>query len=153
MMINYLPLDAITPNDFIPIFNKSSIRQHLIEHAPFDAQSIKTWVREKRHIDTQDGCLVRAVSVNNCLVGWCGIQRAECGFELAIVLDTSHWGLGRYVFKFLLSRAEQLGHQVVYLHLLHTRRESTFLTQRALRVFKTHMLGECFTTYEIKVGD
>lgn len=72
--------------------------------------------------------------------------------EIAIVIDESHWGIGPRVFRDVMGWASELGHEVISIHLLHTRPEYRFLQKIAKRVYTTDLLGERFTTYELAVS-
>ncbi|HDS1200790.1 TPA: N-acetyltransferase [Shewanella algae] len=149
--INFISLDKIDPEEFIPILNKVSTRKHLITHDEFDSSSARSWIDDKLNEDRSDGCIVRAIETGGSLVGWCGIQLSELGFEIAIVLDNACWGIGKDVFNSLIYWAKDYGHKVLYIHLLHTRPEYYFLRRMSQRVFQTEMLGDRFTTYELNV--
>ncbi len=149
--IQYLPLDRIAAADLLPILNKSSTRRHLIEHDVFDLNRVRDWVADKVEEDACDGCLVRAILLDETPVGWCGIQQSELGYEIAIVLDDGSWGIGKAIFKQLILWCEAFQHETVYIHLLHTRPAYNFLHRLAERTFETQMLGDTFTTYELNV--
>lgn len=151
--IQYVSFDDVDAENFIPILNKISTRKHLVAHDKFDSTSVKSWVDEKLAEDRVEGCIVRAIKLEGNLVGWCGIQLSELGFEIAIVLDDGCWGIGKSVFKSLISWSQSFGHENVYIHLLHTRPEYAFLRKASQRVFRTDMLGDRFITYELNVGD
>ncbi|CAM5195196.1 hypothetical protein RLON56S_01901 [Alishewanella longhuensis] len=91
------------------------------------------------------------MELDGLLVGWCGIQSSALGFEIAIVLDDGCWGIGKEVFKSLMTWSKGHGHKLVYIHLLHTRPEYEFLRKLSQRVLLTEMLGDRFTTYELNV--
>lgn len=149
--IAYRSFSDVAPADFLPLLNKQKNRAHLIEHAAFDADSASAWMTEKISVDTQPGCRVRAVYCNAQLAGWCGIQLQDGQYELAIVLDSDFWGLGKAVFSDMMAWAREFGHSHVYIHFLSTRPEYRFLAKMARRVFDTDMLGNRFTTYELEV--
>ncbi|BCV45872.1 MULTISPECIES: hypothetical protein [Shewanella] len=151
--INFISLDKINPEEFIPILNKVSTRNHLITHDEFDSSSVRSWIDEKLNEDKIDGCIVRAIETDGILVGWCGIQSSELGFEIAIVLDNTCWGIGKDVFNSLIYWTKDYGHKIIYIHLLHTRPEYHFLRRMSQRVFQTEMLGDRFTTYELNVDN
>ncbi len=123
-----------------------------MEHTAFTEQSAAAWLQEKRDLGARKGCWVRAVQHAGKLAGWCGIQPDAGRFELAIVLADAHWGIGPQVFRELMRQAKALGHPVVYVHLLHTRREYRFLQKRASRVFASELHGHHFITYELPTG-
>ncbi|WP_027254195.1 GNAT family N-acetyltransferase [Photobacterium halotolerans] len=151
--LQYVSLDEIEPDKFIPILNKASTRKHLVTHDEFDSDLAEKWIRDKIEIDDLEGCIVRAITVDDELVGWCGIQLSELGYEIAIVVDDRSWGIGKMVFRSLISWAHDFGHEVVYIHLLHTRPEYEFLRKISQSVFPTEMIGDRFTTYELNVVD
>ncbi len=107
--IQYVPLDEIEPERFLPILNKLSTRKHLVAHDEFDSESVKSWIDNKLNESRIDGCTVRAVELEGNLVGWCGIQSSELGFEIAIVLDDGCWGIGKVVFKSLMAWSKTMG--------------------------------------------
>jgi GNAT superfamily N-acetyltransferase len=85
-------------------------------------------------------------------VGWCGIQQEGGEYEIALVLDDRYWGLGRKIFRELMSWATELGHQTVYVHFLHTRPEYKFLRKIANSVYENEIMGNKFTTYRLSVN-
>ena len=85
------------------------------------------------------------------LAGWCGIQKDNEKFELAIVISKSYWGTGPFIFKDLLSWAKEFGHQEVLIHLLETRREYRFLKRISTITHETKIFGKKFITYHIAV--
>lgn len=70
---------------------------------------------------------------------------------MAIVLDDKFWGMGKTVFNDIMRWAKELGHDEVFIHLLHTRPEYRFLRKISKNVFETQLLGDKFTTYQIPV--
>ena len=151
--IEFTPFSCVCAEAFLPILNKEKVREHLITHPQFDLNAVKEWMQSKECVDAESGCIVRAILVNDLLVGWCGIQQENAEYELAIVLDKSVWGIGQTVFKQLMQWAQDFGHDYVYLHLLSTRPEYRFLRKRAVEVFPNKVLGQDFLTYKLAVCD
>ncbi|PCI12145.1 MAG: GNAT family N-acetyltransferase [Thiotrichales bacterium] len=147
----YVPFDEIAAADFMKLLNQQKIREHLVEHGLFDAGSIKNWVKGKIEVDRTDGCRVRGIISENTFAGWCGLQLEDGKYEIAIVLDPKHWGIGTAVFSDIMRWAKELGHDEVFIHLLHTRPEYQFLRKIAKRVFESEQLGQKFTTYHLSV--
>ncbi len=151
--IRYLPFPALPAEAFLPLMNRASTRTHLIEHAGFDASSIRSWVEEKQAVDLAPGCRVRAVEVAGALAGWCGIQEQGDQYEIAIVLDQHYWGIGQAVFREVMDWGRALGHSRLFIHLLHTRRPYRFLRSMAVRVYQSEWQGNRFTSYELRVPE
>lgn len=149
--IQFKPLCDVDLNELSNILNKQKIRIHLMEHDQFDTESITAWVTEKKRIDQQPGCRVRAVFIDEKLAGWCGIQPDEDGYELAIVIDDQYWGAGLLVFKHVMQWAKKMGHGRVLIHLLETRKSYKFLNKKAVQTFTTNMSGHDFVTYVLAV--
>ena len=149
--IRYARLTDVDPRDFLPLLNSPKTREHLVDHPPFDAVTVTAWMEEKLSADAIPGCRIRAVLVNGRLGGWCGIQRDVNGHEIAIVLGDGFRGPGRTVFRDVMGWAAELGHREIFVHLLHTRRESGFLRSRATKVYRSDFLGSRFTTYRLPV--
>ncbi|MDQ8205521.1 hypothetical protein [Pelagicoccus sp. SDUM812003] len=147
----YRRFDEVDPAAFIALLNRAKIREHLVQHDPFDATSINIWIQEKLDVDATAGCRVRAITYQDALVGWCGIQANGDDFELAIVIDEQHWGIGKRVFQKLMLWARALGHSEVLIHFLHTRPEYRFLRRVASKVFESEWLGRTFTSYQLRV--
>ena len=147
----YVKLDDVNPDELKILLNKQKVREHLIEHDMFDSNTIKVWVKQKKTMDHTKACRVRGITSHDSLVGWCGIQLEEGKYELAIVLDDKYWGMGRRVFKDVMPWAKELGHDEVFIHLLHTRPEYRFLRKIAKNVIETEYLGDKFTTYLLSV--
>lgn len=133
------------------VLNKKKIREHLVEHDLFNSSSIRKWINGKIEVDRESGCRIRGIISGDSIAGWCGIQLENGKYEIAIVLDPKHWGIGINVFKDLMSWAKALGHESVVVHLHHTRPEYKFLKRIAKKVVKTEQLGEEFTTYHLSV--
>jgi len=149
--IEYVKLSDIDPDDFLPLLNNPKIREHLIKHELFDSDSVNAWAKAKIQVDSINGCRVRAIILNKKLVGWCGIQLEDEKYEIAIVIDDIYWGLGKKVFYELIRWAKTLGHNEIYIHLLHTRPEYKFLRKISTQVYENKLLGNKFTTYQLEV--
>ncbi|OUS31096.1 GNAT family N-acetyltransferase [Gammaproteobacteria bacterium 45_16_T64] len=149
--INYVKFCDINPDDFLPILNKEQVRNHLVHHPLFDSTSIHAWVEDKINCNQMEGCRVRAVYSCDTLAGWCGIQKDNEGYEIAIVISESFWGIGSLIFKELMGWAKELGHKEVVIHLLETRPIYKFLKKNSLKTHSTKMLGRKFVTYHISV--
>ncbi len=152
MKLLYVKLEEADPDDLMMLLNKEKIRAHLVEHELFDSRTIRKWIKEKNEMDRTSGCRVRGIMSGTSLAGWCGIQLDNGKYEMAIVLDAKHWGIGIKVFNDLMCWAKELGHDEVFVHLRHTRPEYKFLKKLANKVYKSEQLGEEFTTYEMSVA-
>ena len=122
----YEKINDINPDDFISVLNDEKIRNHLVAHDFFDSVTIREWVKEKTKHDNMSGCRIRAIIVDSKLAGWCGIQKDNENYEIAMVISKKYWGLGTLVFRDLRSWAKELGHNEVTVHLLETRPEYRF---------------------------
>ena len=131
--------------------NKQRNREHLVAHDIFDIDQVQAWMRDKIAVDASKGCRVRGVYVEDKLIGWCGLQFEKGQYEVAIVIDEQYWGIGKAIFTEVLGWAKALNHQVVCIHLLHTRPEYRFLKKMSKRVYTSELLGSKFTTYELQV--
>jgi hypothetical protein len=145
--MKFIPFDGVSAEDFLPLLNDETLRKHLIDHPTFDAAGVRAWMDEKRRIDAQPGCRVRAVLIDGALVGWCGLQPDEEGVEIAIVIARAGWGRGLAIFNEMMGWARTMGHQEVVFHLLGTRPLYQSLARRATRVKKATLSGHAFTTY------
>lgn len=150
--IRYYPLSEADPEQLLAIMNDFHTRTHLISHPEFTLQSLSSWVSDKQEEDQQPGCRVCAVEINGELAGWCGIQRSEKDYELAIVIGQAGWGAGPRIFRDMMGWASELGHSEVIIHLLGSRRDYRFIRQLACEVYETELLGRRFTTYRLSVG-
>ncbi len=159
--IDYVKFEQIKPAEFLPLLNKSSTREHLIRHEQFDLESVKAWMQSKIEVNACEGCRARAITVDKQLAGWCGIQRGdeECEdeqcevgcYEIAVVIDDRYWGLGKFIFRDVMTWAKELGHSTILIHFLHTRPEYKFLRAMSKRVYESELMGSKFTTYELEV--
>jgi len=149
--IEYTKFSNVNPNDFIPLLNKQKIREHLIEHELFNTDSVTEWIKSKIKVDAIHGCRVRAIIVNNQLIGWCGIQLENEKYEIAIVIDDKFWGLGKNVFYDIMGWAKALGHEEILIHFLHTRPEYKFLRKISTKMYESELFGSKFTTYQLAV--
>ena len=147
--LEYIKFSEVNINDLKDLLNKQRIREHLIEHDLFDLDTVSSWIEEKIEVNNIQGCRVRGICSNNALAGWCGIQLEEGKYEIAIVLDDRFWGKGKRIFADMMGWAKELGHNEVYIHLLHTRPEYRFLRKISKNVYETELLGNKFTTYQI----
>ncbi|MFV1984819.1 MAG: N-acetyltransferase [Thiohalomonadales bacterium] len=149
--IKYVRLNEINLNYFISLLNSQKIREHLIEHELFNIDTIKDWMNSKIDTDASKGCRVRGIIYNNKLAGWCGIQFEDGKYEIAIVIDDKFWGLGKNIFHDIMCWAKELGHDEIFIHLLHTRPGYKFLQKISKNVHETELLGNKFTTYQLEV--
>lgn len=149
--LTYKPLQDVNTQALLKLMNSPKVREHLIEHPLFDEATLQQWIDAKNIEDAKPGCRVKAIMYDDVLAGWCGIQQSEGQYEIAIVVDDQHWGIGRRVFKDLLNRAKEFGHKEVYLHLLDSRPAYRFLSKRSKTVSTSELLGRTFTTYQISV--
>ncbi len=149
--IEYVELNEIRPTEFLSLLNKQTTRVHLIDHELFDADRLKKWIESKINVDSTQGCRVRAIVVNKNLAGWCGIQLEEGKYEIAVVIDGNYWGLGKSVFREIMTWAKELSHKTIFIHFLHTRPEYKFLRKMSKSVYESELRGSKFTTYELEV--
>ena len=149
--IQYFKLNEANADDFLILLNKNKVREHLIHHDSFTVDSVKAWIDAKMEIDATEGCRVRAIIQDNQLIGWCGIQPDKENYEIAIIIDDQFWGVGIQVFSDLMNWAKELGHQEVFIHLLHSRPEYNFLRKMSKNIYESEMLGSRFTTYQLQV--
>ena len=149
--VEYRALNHASSKQLLSVLNKEKVRSHLKEHEIFDEETLQAWLNDKIRVDSSPGCRVRAVVIDEQCVGWCGIQEKSGKYEIAIILDDSHWGLGRKIFRDLMDWAKDLGHQTIVIHFLHTRPDYKFLRNMAKSVYKSEILGDRFTTYMLAV--
>lgn len=150
--IEYGALNDMAAEHFVALLNQQTTRQHLIDHEPFDADSIEDWINAKLDVDAQPGCRVRSVIVDGQLAGWCAIQQDSGQYEIALVLDHSYWGLGKTVLREILEWAQELGHTTLLIHFLHTRPDYPFLRRLSRRVYESEWMGDRFLSYELEVS-
>jgi hypothetical protein len=149
--IQYVSLNNVDACDVLALMNKQKTRIHLMKYPAFDQRSIQVWIDAKVQLDTLAGCRVRAVVIDGVLAGWCAIQQEGGAYELAIILNDTHWGLGKQIFSELMRWAKEFKHDFVLIHLLETRREYKFLRRQAIEVSKSSVMGHHFLTYKLKV--
>jgi len=149
--ITYVKFDEIDLHKFLPLLNSQKIRKHLIEHDLFTVDTLTAWMGSKVDVDATAGCRVRGILCDGDLAGWCGIQFEDEKYELAIIIDDKFWGLGKKVYKDLMSWAKDLGHTEVCINFLHTRPDYKFLNKIAGTVSETELMGSKFTRYELAV--
>ncbi|NQZ32582.1 MAG: N-acetyltransferase [Oceanospirillaceae bacterium] len=150
--IEYKKFNALDPLEFMTVLNEQSIRSHLIAHGLFEESSVKEWVAGKIEVDAIAGCRVRAVYCDSQLVGWCGLQKEQAHFEVAIVISKNAWGIGSQIFREMMRWSVELRHKEVVIHLLETRPQYKFLQKISTRSYRTQMLGRQFTTYHLQVA-
>ncbi len=149
--IEYVKFNRTNPKNFLPLLNKLKIREHLMQHELFNLETTAAWMESKIAVDASNGCKVRAIKVDNQLIGWCGIQFEAGKYELAIVIDDTSWGLGIKIFHELMLWAKVIGHKEVYIHFLHTRPKYKFLQKLAKSVNESELFGSKFNTYQLVV--
>ncbi|MBJ7539007.1 GNAT family N-acetyltransferase [Marinomonas transparens] len=150
--IEYVKFSEVNPESFLPLLNKLKIREHLIQHELFDRDSAAAWMKSKVDVDASHGCKVRAINVDDQLIGWCGIQLEDAKYEIAIVIDDGSWGLGIKIFHEMMGWAKAMGHDEVYIHFLHTRPNYKFLQKMAKKTYESDILGNKFNTYLLAVN-
>lgn len=150
-MTEYVPLQSVDQSALLRLMNRDKVRSHLVDFEQFNDASLSKWIDHKIQEDARSECRIRAVKVKEALAGWCGIQHTHDEFELAIILDDAHWGIGRAIFRDMMIWARELGHKEIAIHLLDSRPEYRFLKKRAKRVVANEILGRMFTTYYLTV--
>ncbi|WP_438464180.1 N-acetyltransferase [Marinomonas sp. PE14-40] len=149
--IEYIKFDDIDQEAFLPLVNSQRVREHLMEHALFTLETLTQWMATKRALDNEVGCKARGILCDGELAGWCAIQYEESQYEIAIIIDDRHWGLGKNVFKDMMGWAREFKHEYVYIHFLHTRPEYRFLKKIAKSVQETELYGNKFISYQLAV--
>ena len=149
--IEYIKFDDIDQQAFLPLVNSNKVREHLMEHALFTPETLAQWIATKRALDNEAGCKARGILCDGKLAGWCAIQFEEGQYEIAIIIDDSHWGLGKRVFKDMMQWAREFKHKDVYIHFLNTRPEYKFLKKIAKSVHETELYGHKFLSYQLAV--
>ena len=149
--MKFIPFGEVRAEDFLPLVNDETLRKHLIDHPPFELDTVRRWMEEKMAIDALPGCRVRAVLIDGRLAGWGGVEPEEEGIEIAIVIARAGWRRGLDIFNEMMGWARSMGHQEVVFHLLGTRPLYKSLARRATRVKKTTQSGHPFTTYYFSV--
>jgi hypothetical protein len=150
-LLNYCGLEEVKEDELLALLNDERIREHLVEHDTFDKIKLRSWVEEKGELNDIEGCRIRAIKQNDMLIGWCGIQLEGNDYELAIIISSSHWGVGKRVFNDLMSWAKEIGHKEVVIHLLDSRSEYRFLRKIAKEVSVCNIMNRNFTTYRLVV--
>jgi hypothetical protein len=150
--LKYVKLSEIEPAELLPLLNKQTTRNHLIEHELFDINGVEGWIQSKLNVDAAKGCKIRAIMADKQLAGWCGIQFEEGHYEIAAIIDNNYWGMGQSVFREIMIWAKELGHTTILIHLLHTRPEYKFLRKMSKKVYQSKLMGSKFTTYELGVS-
>lgn len=150
--LSFAKLTEIDKNVMLTILNKASTRKHLIHHEQFTLDYVEQWILGKLEVDAAAGCKVRAVELDGVLAGWCGIQQEKGEYEVAIVIDDSHWGLGKRIFDEMMLWAIEMGHNTLVIHLLKTRPKYKFLEKIACKVSDSIVMGESFTSYQLDVS-
>jgi len=150
-LLKYYNIEEVNEDDLLALLNDERIREHLVEHEIFDKIKLRSWVDEKVKLNNVEGCRVRAIEQNDMLIGWCGIQLEGKDYELAIIIGSSHWGVGKRVFNDLMSWAKEIGHKEVVIHLLDSRNEYQFLKKIAKEVSTCRIMQRNFTTYRLAV--
>lgn len=149
--LEYVKLKEIKPDDFLRLLNKQKVREHLIKHDLFNLDTVESWMKDKIKIDSIRGCKIRAIIYDDHLAGWCGIQLENEKYEIAIVIDDKHWGIGKAVFREIMNWAKAMGHNELLIHLHHSRPEYKSLQKIATNVYQSELLGSKFTTYQLAV--
>ena len=150
--LEYVKLNEVQAEDFLPLLNKQSMREHLIIHELFDLDKVKQWIKSKIDVDSTQGCRVRAITIDKELAGWCGIQLEEGKYEIAVLIDDKYWGLGKTIFRDIMCWAKELGHSTILIHFLHTRPEYKFLRKLSKNVYDSELMGNRFITYELELN-
>ncbi len=147
--ISYKKIDQTNHTELIQVLNNQENRKHLINHPLFDKETTIKWINEKQKVDATQGCKVRSIYLDDKLVGWCGIQKENEKYEIAIILDKKSWGIGKKVFFDMIAWAKELKHKTLLIHFLHTRNRYKFLKKLSVNSFETDIFGEKFISYEL----
>lgn len=149
-MFTYHPIESPTPAELAELLNDPSVRKYLVDHPIFTESTAEAWAESKAQENAIPGCMIRAIRQGKALAGWCGIQKHDGHFELAIVLSPAYWRHGAEVMQQVRSWASDKGHEHLMIHLPQSRPQ-----QRAIArilgdpISQTEVAGEPFNTYRI----
>lgn len=108
-----------TMEQWLGLFNDKRVRKHMpLASESVDANWVEKWIKHKLEESENSPFKVKSIWVNENFAGWAAIQKDGTDYELAIVMNPSHWGAGIYVFQRLIQEfhdSKILGNLFVYL--------------------------------------
>jgi [ribosomal protein S5]-alanine N-acetyltransferase len=153
MEIEFKMLAGVDKFDIIELMNNPLVRRQMpLAVGNFGIAEVEKFVALKEALWNEYGYGPWAFIVDGIFAGWGGLQPESGCPDLGLVLHPNYWGLGRVLYKEIMSRAfGEMGFDTVTVLLPPTRKKIKGLLRLGFREdgeFKVD--GEIFIRYVIK---
>ncbi|TRX58834.1 GNAT family N-acetyltransferase [Fulvivirga sp. M361] len=106
MNIEFKRLAEIEKSDIIELMNNPLVRRQMpLLQSDFSESDCDKFVASKEQLWTEHGYGPWAFIVNDQFAGWGGLQPESGEADLALVLHSDYWGIGKVLYKEIISRA------------------------------------------------
>ncbi len=106
MNIEFKNLGEIEKSNIIDLMNNSLVRRQMpLLKGDFSEIDCDKFVASKEQMWEKHGYGPWAFVINNQFAGWGGIQPDNGEADLALVLHPDYWGMGKVLYKEIISRA------------------------------------------------
>lgn len=106
MKIEFRKLTEVKKSDIIELMNNQLVRRQMpLLKGEFTESNCDKFIASKELLWTEHGYGPWAFVINNQFAGWGGLQPESGEADLALVLHPNYWGLGKVLYKEIISRA------------------------------------------------
>ncbi|WP_350286104.1 GNAT family protein [uncultured Croceitalea sp.] len=106
MNIEFKKLGEIEKSNIVDLMNNSLVRKQMpLLRGVFNEIDCDRFITSKEQMWEEHGYGPWAFVINNEFAGWGGIQPDNGEADLALVLHPDYWGMGKTIYKEIISRA------------------------------------------------
>jgi len=106
MKIEFKRLTDISKSEIIELMNNQLVRRQMpLLTGNFSESICDKFIKAKEQLWIENGYGPWAFIVDSQFAGWGGLQRENGEADLALVLHPNHWGIGKVLYKEIISRA------------------------------------------------
>lgn len=156
MSIVFKRLSEVDKPSLIALMNDPLVRRHMpLARGDFGPDECDSFIAAKEKLWEDYGYGPWAFVLDGVLVGWGGLQLEGEDVDLALVLHPKHWGLGKALYKEIISIAfGEMGFESVTVLLPPTRRRVGGMSALGFRRDgEVEVSGERFIRYRLNAPD
>lgn len=154
--IEFRRLTHVSPHAIVELMNQRAVRRHLpLAQGHFGPSDCDRFVAAKERMWEEHGYGPWAFVLDDEFIGWGGLQPEGGDVDVALVLDPSHWGAGRVLYKRIIAYAfGELGNDSVTILLPPSRKRRSAIQRLGFCPDGEVLLGqERFLRYRLTATD
>lgn len=153
MNIEFKRLTEVKKSEIIELMNNQLVRRQMpLLRDGFSEKDCDKFIATKEQLWTEHGYGPWAFVINGQFAGWGGLQPDNGEADLALVLHPNYWGIGKVLYKEIISRAfGEMGLNSVIVLFPPTRTRIQGLLRLGFKEDKELTVGnERFIRYRLK---